>query len=282
MTPQKILICGLPGSGKTTLARELQKKIPGSVWYDGDAVRALTQNHEFTDGARLRQATDMMILCNQIVRVGHVAIASFVCPTKQLREHFAADITIWMDTIVASLYADTNKLWEPPDTPWVFTTFNAEANACVVRDILLTPPLRRAPPPKPVEFDSFAPTALMVGRFQPWHEGHTALFKKALERYGQVCIGVRSMPQGSANNPLLLWQVRNKIEEALVQYKGRYRITIVPNIAAIVYGRDVGYAIDRITLDVDTEAVSASKIRDADMQYQPPRLQRTVRMGWTK
>ena len=274
MTPQKILICGLPGSGKTTLARELQKKIPGSVWYDGDAVRALTRNYEFTDGGRMRQANDMLRLCDKIVSAGHVAIASFVCPTHALREQFAADVTIWMDTIAASPYQDTNKLWEPPDTKWVFTTFNAEANACVVRDILLTPP-------KSVEFDVFKPTALMVGRFQPWHEGHTALFKRALERYGQVCIAPRTMPVGP-DNPLRLWEVCDKIAEALVQYKGRYHISIVPNIAAIVYGRDVGYAIDRITLDVDTEAVSASKIRDADMQYQPPRLQRTVRMGWTK
>jgi cytidyltransferase-like protein len=114
--------------------------------------------------------------------------------------------------------------------------------------------------PKPV-WNNAAPTAVIIGRFQPWHKGHRALFEKALDKYGQVCILVRDMPLDD-NNPMSFAHARERIHVDLYPtYDGRYVVRRVPNVAAVVYGRDVGYAIDEIRLDKVTEAVSGTNIR---------------------
>jgi len=104
------------------------------------------------------------------------------------------------------------------------------------------------------------PTALMLGRWQPWHQGHQELFKKSLERTGQVVIMVRSLPR-SENNPYTFLQVKDKIEEALKEYQGKFEIIQVPNITNICYGRDVGYKVEEIVLPDKIQAISATKIR---------------------
>ena len=91
------------------------------------------------------------------------------------------------------------------------------------------------------------PTAQMLGRWQPWHGGHQMLFEKILEKTGQVVIMVRSLPV-SENNPYTFLQVKDRIEEALKKYQGKFDIIQVPNITNICYGRDVGYKIEEIVL----------------------------------
>ena len=104
------------------------------------------------------------------------------------------------------------------------------------------------------------PTALMLGRWQPWHEGHQELFKKSLEKTGQVIIMVRSMPI-SKNNPYDFEQVKEKIKYALQEYKGKFEVIQAPNITNVCYGRGVGYKIEEIVLDEETQKISATKIR---------------------
>jgi len=101
----------------------------------------------------------------------------------------------------------------------------------------------------------------MLGRWQPWHKGHQTLFEEALKRTGQVIIMVRSMPI-SDKNPFDFEQVKEKIKYALKKYKGKFEIIQVPNITNIVYGRDVGYKVEKINLDKEIEAISATKIRE--------------------
>jgi ATP sulfurylase len=104
----------------------------------------------------------------------------------------------------------------------------------------------------------------MLGRWQPWHRGHTELFKKAYEKTGQVCIMVRNMPI-SSNNPNTPEKVSKLIEEKLLEagYKKDldYIIIQVPNIVDISYGRDVGYSITQHDLGTEIHAISATKIR---------------------
>ena len=108
------------------------------------------------------------------------------------------------------------------------------------------------------------PTVQMLGRWQPWHEGHTALFKKAVEETGQVTIMIRDM-EVTENNPYSGVQVAELIQEALekegYKYNEQYIIISVPNIVDISYGRDVGYSFTQHDLGQEIHEISASKIR---------------------
>tara|TARA_B100000900_G_scaffold279440_1_gene239038 strand:- start:88 stop:459 length:372 start_codon:yes stop_codon:yes gene_type:complete len=112
-----------------------------------------------------------------------------------------------------------------------------------------------------INWDNKKPTAQMLGRWQPWHAGHQKLFEETLKRAEQVLIMVRDV-QGVGDNPFDFETVKNNIEEKLnPKYKGKFKIILVPNITNICYGRGVGYKIEEIILDEETQKISATKIR---------------------
>ena len=108
--------------------------------------------------------------------------------------------------------------------------------------------------------DYSKPTAQMLGRWQPFHDGHLALFKEILKKTEQVVIMVRSMPQ-TENNPFVFEDIKKRIEEKLKDYTGQFDVIKVPNITNICYGRDVGYKIEEIVLPKEIQEISATKIR---------------------
>ena len=111
-------------------------------------------------------------------------------------------------------------------------------------------------------FDPKKPTVQMLGRWQPFHDGHLALFKEALKKTGQVCIMVRDTGGTDDSNPFDFNFVKEKIEEALLpKYKGKFVVQLVPNITNISYGRGVGYAIEEIVLPEKIQKISATGIR---------------------
>jgi phosphopantetheine adenylyltransferase len=111
------------------------------------------------------------------------------------------------------------------------------------------------------KWDSKKPTAQMLGRWQPFHGGHYALFEKILEKTGQVCIQIRDV-QGVDDNPFDFETVKKKIEERLnPKFAGRFKVILVPNITNICYGRGVGYKIEEIVLSEEIQKISATKIR---------------------
>jgi adenylylsulfate kinase len=109
----KILIFGLPGSGKTTLAKPFAELI-GGVHINADEVREYYNDWDFSYEGRVFQSHRMRFLADGIVRAGKIAIADFVCPTEETRIAFDPDYTVWMDTINESRFEDTNKLFEKP------------------------------------------------------------------------------------------------------------------------------------------------------------------------
>ena len=111
-------------------------------------------------------------------------------------------------------------------------------------------------------FDWRKPTVQMLGRWQPWHAGHRALFERAIKKTGQVCIMIRDCQGWNHSNPFDLEQVKNYIRADLdPEYRGMYEIIVVPNIVNITYGRDVGYIIEQEEFDDATQAISATAIR---------------------
>ena len=110
-------------------------------------------------------------------------------------------------------------------------------------------------------FDPKKPTALFIGRYQPFHEGHKALIVEGLRRVGQACIAVRDTGGTDEKNPFGFEYVRARIEHALREFEGRFTVIPVPNITNVLYGRDVGYSVERIDLDGSLEAISATEMR---------------------
>ena len=124
-------------------------------------------------------------------------------------------------------------------------------------------------------FNDFAPTTQMLGRWQPWHAGHTELFKRALAETGQVHIMVRTVPQKEDasggrtmvqdDNPFVVMDVIENIKRELAQqgyaYGDKYIITRVPNSVDISYGRGVGYTFTEHDLGEEIHNISATKIR---------------------
>ena len=119
-------------------------------------------------------------------------------------------------------------------------------------------------------FNSKKPTVLLLGRWQPWHDGHLALFKRALAKTGQVAIQVRDVKdssggEGQEDNPFSFKQITEDIIEKLSKsgytINHDYIIQLVPNITNITYGRGVGYKIEQESFDLETESISATNIR---------------------
>ena len=111
------------------------------------------------------------------------------------------------------------------------------------------------------KWDNKKPTAQMLGRWQPFHDGHYTLFKEIIKKTGQVCIQIRDV-QGVDDNPFDFETVKKNIEEKLnPEFEGRFKIMMVPNITNICYGRGVGYKIEEIVLSEEIQKISATKIR---------------------
>jgi hypothetical protein len=275
----KILIMGLPGAGKTYFAERLKRYLednsslatmPASRmaqmesppshykskvdWFNADDIRKRFNDWDFSREGRIRQSLRMAEFAFKCT--GDYVICDFVAPLPEMRHNFKADWVIWIDTIDAGRYEDTNKAFISPDVyDFRITEQNAEVWSEFVGEHILHN--RRRP-----TFDPRKETVELLGRYQPWHAGHRALFDRAIAKTGQVCIMIRDCQGWNDTNPFDFEQVKAFIQRDLDPvYQGQYIVILVPNIVEIVYGRDVGYRITQEIFDAATHAISATKIR---------------------
>lgn len=255
---QRILIMGLPGAGKTTLAEAIRERIwqEGRTvsWFNADDVRRKHNDWDFSAAGRMRQAERMRTMSDQATT--DYVICDFVAPLVEMRNVFKADWTVWVDTIQEGRYADTNKAFiEPEIYDFRITEQNAEKWSDFIADHILAD--RRRP-----VFDWQRETVQQLGRWQPWHAGHRALFERLIQRTGQVVIQIRDCQGWQDSNPFEIEKVKNFIKRDLDPvYQGQYEIQVVPNIIHIGYGRGVGYTMEEEKFDDSITSISGTAIR---------------------
>ena len=131
----KILVMGLPGSGKTYLTKRLAPLLD-AAWYNADKVRDMANDWDFSVAGRSRQSNRMRTFADFEKENGRFVICDFVCPTQSTRSNFNADITIWMDTIKEGRFDDTNKLFErPKEVTYHITEWNDKNHINIAFDI---------------------------------------------------------------------------------------------------------------------------------------------------
>ena len=252
---KKILVMGLPGAGKTFLAKELHEPLK-AVWINGDAIRKKYKDWDFTKEGRVRQAKRLNRLSNNYVRKGKNVVIDFICPNKDSFKNFKPDFTVWMDTIKKGRHIrkhldDINPIFRKPKKFNLrVTSKDAKLWKIVVLDLL-----------KKKKWDNKKPTAQMLGRYQPWHEGHKKLFELIVKKDLQVNIQVKDSQGLDKKNPFSFKKIKKIIEKDLINFKSRIKITKVPNITNIIYGRKVGYKISKILTPKKFRDISATKIR---------------------
>ena len=132
----KILVMGLPGSGKTYLTERLVPLLD-AVWYNADNLRGMANDMDFSEEGRERQSMRMRTFADFEKSHGRYVVCDFVCPTKETRKHFNADIVIWMNTIKEGRYEDTNKLFQNPiKVDFHITEWNQHNHEDIAKEIL--------------------------------------------------------------------------------------------------------------------------------------------------
>lgn len=255
---KRILIMGLPGAGKTTLAADLKKTLEQSGktvgWLNADEVRRHYNDWDFSREGRIRQSLRMRDLSDESNT--DYCIVDFVAPLVEMRNNFKADWTIWVDTIQEGRYADTNAMFiEPEIYDFRITEQDSVKWSEFIADHIVDN--RRRP-----RWDNKKETVQMLGRWQPWHAGHRALFERLIARTGQVIIQIRDVQGWQGTNPFNFFEVVKFIKRDLDPlYQGQYEVMLVPNIVHIGWGRGVGYTHAEETFDESITDISATKIR---------------------
>lgn len=250
MKKKIILIMGLAGSGKSTLSKKIAKVLDGE-WINADILRKKYNDWDFSKSGIIRQAKRMRSRALESKK--KYVVTDFVCPLQKGRMILKPDYIIWMDTIKFSRFKKIKleKIFEKPkEYDLRVESKNSNYWSKIVIDLIIK-----------YKWNNKNSTALMLGRFQPFHLGHEKLFEKIIERVDQILICVKDV-HNLGDNPFTFIQVKQYINQKLnKKFKNRFKVIKLPNITNIFYGRKVGYNIEKINLDRNIIKISATNIR---------------------
>ena len=239
---------GLPGAGKTYIAKRLVKHL-NADWFNSDKIRGKYNDWDFSTSGIIRQVKRMKNLADNSNR--EFVVADFICPLQKQFDIFKPNFVIWVDTIKKSRYPRINKIFQKPKK---FDVRVTNKNINLWLKIILSKI-------KPSKWDNKKPTASLLGRWQPFHDGHFELILRAYEKVDQVIIYVKDVHK-IGDNPFTFTKVKKIIDKRLSYlFKNRYKVVLAPNITNIFYGRKVGYKIKKINLNEKIQKISGTKIR---------------------
>lgn len=263
---QIIWLTGLPSSGKTTIAKALEKITDAEV-LDGDELRSLLNNNDFSLKGRKRHMLTVAALANRMSKYTTVIVA-LVSPIRETREEIKAlyphveeifvkcstdecikrDVKGMYKKAIAGDIKDFTGIsspYEEPENAFIVDTENFSPVECV--NSILNQYFRQ---------EKFS---LFIGRYQPLHDGHKKLIREVLKEGKKVCVALRDTPI-SESDPYTLHERKIMFHK---EFGDDIKIISIPDIEDVCYGREVGWGIREIRLDSQTESISATKIRNA-------------------
>lgn len=262
---------GQPGAGKTVLAKALIEKAHPSmncIHIDGDGLRDLFQNFDYTPKGRVKNIQSVLDLCRFLDDKGFTPVVSVVAPYREMRE------SLKETNGVCEMYVHTTDIrgredyfakdYEPPLEHFI----DMDTTDQSVEDCLTKIPFKRKNviAEKPSSF-SDTKYSVFVGRWQPWHKGHRWLIDQRLNEGKNVLLLVRDIEPDDKNPFGTDWVVNNIHTELSDLIKeGRVKVMVIPDIESINYGRGVGYDIIEHVPPTQVGEISATKIRE-EMGY---------------
>jgi len=259
-------LTGLPCSGKTTIAKELAKNIHAEI-LDGDDIRKIIKNADFSFEGRKNHMMSVAEFASVLSKYNNV-IVSLVSPIKSDRDdinqkyHKLTEIYVYADIETCKKrdckgmyklasqgkiknFTGVDAIYEAPDVNLTTTvdTTKMSLGECV-----------KAILKKHYNPDKYS---LFIGRWQPLHQGHLALFEKMRSEGRKILIGIRNTGINEQNP----YSVQERIEQIKKQVPDA-KFVVMPDIEAVCYGRKVGYEIKEIKLEEELEKISATKIRE--------------------
>tara|TARA_B100001057_G_scaffold353912_1_gene355805 strand:- start:485 stop:1096 length:612 start_codon:yes stop_codon:yes gene_type:complete len=201
---------GLPGSGKTFLAKKLVKSLKAD-WLNSDRIRGKYKDWDFSNTGIIRQVTRMKNLANQSKK--KFVVADFICPIQKQFEIFKPNIVVWMDTIKVSRYPRINRIFKKPKKYDVrVTNKNADLWILAVLDKVILYKWKKSS------------IVRISEKFKPWRAEHSILIKKALLKYGQVNLQIKNV-RNLRDNPYNFKNTKRKILKNFKYFEKRIKIS---------------------------------------------------------
>lgn len=260
-----IWLTGLPCSGKTTLARELQKVIGGYI-LDGDEFRKdISKDLSFSDEDREENLERAAYFVEEFDPTENV-ICAFVSPNRKVRDRIIKRLGAIEVYVKASrktcIKRDVKGMWERAMNGHIsnFTGWDAKYEEPEYPEVVCDTDIESVEQSleKILRYLNIKGRAFYIGRWQPFHKGHKYIIDQSLEKGIPVLIGVRDM-YPDRDNPYSAKEVKENIERI---YKGKdVKVIIIPNIRSVNIGRKVGYDIIEVDVPKEIKEISATKIR---------------------